>query len=482
MIAASQEKLRRGQYQCISPFVLSSSSSSSSTSSFVGMLVAMIITASTVILIVGVLVVDVTIVTAWVPVCLPAVAVAPAAFTVVPGTVTTKGTTNNSNRWRQRRQVLLRPSFFRASMSMAEETTTENKTKPSTSSSSSLLSFLDDNEWEIVKELHAKASKAATAENINDNNEQKEDTFQNAAEKLFPSLSPALIMKLRNGEELIPSENVINNNDNIEDNDNDNDKQQKHLLTIFVHLSKTLTVLTDRRLQDARDTLETLLNAGEIKKLDALIGKSARNQKLDAAFFQVIHMNLQDAAATAPVEAQQQAEYITNDDSDNEGPSPPSVNRFQILQHIYTRCQEEVEKTINPGTALLNKLLRTEIDSIRENQLNHYLCPAPNTITSPDGKVIELGGDTNKSLVSHIDFVTAIGNTVKQIRTVEKSGATNATMAADLVESIRQVAIDARVVIGDHYGGNSPELLQFEDSLEQVFRPTTRDSPYIHGE
>jgi len=476
MIAASQE-LRRGQYQCISPFVMSSSS----TSSFVGMLVAMIITASTGILIIGVLVVDITIVAAWVPVCLPAVAVAPAAVTVVPGTVTTKETTNNSNRWRQRRQVLLRPSFFRTSMSMAEETTTENKTKPSSSSSSSsLLSFLDDNEWEIVKELHAKASKAATAENINDNNEQKEGTFQNAAEKLFPSLSPALIMKLRNGEELIPSENAINNKDNIEDNDND--KQQKHLLKIFVHLSKALTVLTDRRLQDARDTLETLLNAGEIKKLDALIGKSARNQKLDAAFFQVIHMNLQDAAATAPVEAQQQAEHITNDDSDNEGPSPPSVNRFQILQHIYTRCQEEVEKTINPGTALLNKLLRTEIDSIRENQLNHYLCPAPNTITSPDGKVIELGGDTNKSLVSHIDFVTAIGNTVKQIRTVEKSGATNATMAADLVESIRQVAIDARVVIGDHYGGNSPELLQFEDSLEQVFRPTKSDSPYIHGE
>jgi len=59
---------------------------------------------------------------------------------------------------------------------------------------------------------------------------------------------------------------------------------------------------------------------------------------------------------------------------------------------------------------------------------------------------------------------------------------TNTEMAADLVESIRQVAIDARIVIGDHYGGNSSELLQFEDSLEQVFRPTTPDSPYIQGE
>jgi len=466
MIAVTQQQqLCRGRYRCISPFVLSSS--------FVG-IVAMIAT-SAMILIVGVLVVDITIVAAWVPVCLPATA--PAAVTVT-GTVATKERRNNLNR---RRRQVVRPSFFRTSMSMVEGTTSENKTK-SSSSSSSLLSFLDDNEWKIVKELHAKASKAVVV-NDNNNNEQKEDTFQNAAEKLFTNLSPALIMKLRNGEALIPSDNAINNNDNVDDNDK---QQQQLLLKTFVDLSKALTAMTDRRLEDARDTLETLLNAGEIKKLDALIGKSARNQELDAAFFQVIHMNLQDAQA-ASVEAQQQhhqLEHTNNDDqddNDNEGPSPPSVNRFQILQHIYTRCQEEVEKTINPGTALLNKLLRTDIDSIRENQLNHYLCPAPNTITSPDGKVIELG-NTNKSLVSHIDFVNAIGNTVTQIRTVEKSGATNAEMAADLVESIRQVAIDARIVIGDHYGGNSSELLQFEDSLEQVFRPTTPDSPYIQGE
>ena len=475
---------------------------SSSSSSFVGMLVAMMMTTSTVILlIVGVLVIDSTIVAAWVPpVCLPSVAVAPAAVTstVITGTVTvtTKETTNHFNRGRrrqqQRRQVLLRPSFVRTSISMAGETerNIENKTKPS-SSSSSLLSFLDDNEWEIVKELHAKASSKAAivAEHQNDSKEQQEDTFQNTAEQLFSTLSPALIMKLRQGEALIPSEKALNNNnnDNIDDNGNDKQQQQQqHLLHIFVQVSKALTVLTDRRLQEARETLETLLNAGEIKKLDALIGKAARNQKLDAAFFQVIHLNLQDAASAAatgvPVEAQQQ---ITTDDSttSNEGPASPSTpNRFQILQHIYTRCQEEVEKMINPGTALLNKLLRTEIDSIRENQLKHYLCPAPTTITSPDGTVLDLGGDMNKSLVAHRDFVTAIGNTVTQIRTVEKSGATTTTMAANLVESIRQVAIDARMVIGDQYGGNSSELLTFEEALEQVFRPTTPESPYIQGE
>ena len=482
-------------------------SSSSSSASFVGMLVAMIMTTSTVLLLVGVLVIDSTIVAAWVPgpVGLPSVAVAPAAVTsrgigTVTVPVTTKETTNHFNRLRrrqqQRRQVLQRPSFVRTSLSMAAEeteTTTENKTKPS-SSSSTLLSFLDDKEWESVKELHAKASKEAIVaeEHRNGSKEQQEDTFQHAVEPLFSTLSPALIMKLRQGETLIPSENALNNNNN--DNIDDNDKQQQQLLDIFVQVAQALTVLTDRRLQEARETLETLLNAGEIKKLDALIGTAARKQKLDAAFFQVIHMNLQDAAAAAaaaaaPVEVaaqQQQAEQqITTDDSttSNEGPAPPPApNRFQILQHIYTRCQEEVEKTINPGTALLNKLLRTEIDSIRENQLQHYLCPATTTITSPDGTILDLGGDTNNSLVSHNDFVTAIGNTVTQIRTVEKSGATTATMAANLVESIRQVAIDARIVIGDQYGGNSSELLAYEEALEQVFRPTTPESPYIQGE
>ena len=189
-------------------------------------------------------------------------------------------------------------------------------------------------------------------------------------------------------------------------------------------------------------------------------------------------MNMQDAA----MEQQQQPQPEEKADSDATD-EPQQANRFQILQHIYTRCQEEVEKTINPGLALLNKLLRTEVASIRQNQLQHYLCPQPTTITAPDGKQIELKNAQNeKSLVDHKDFCEAIGNAVRQIRTVEKAGGTDPAVAAGMVESCRQVAKEARVVIGEHFGKDSDQLKQFEDALMPVFRPSSPESEYIKGE
>ena len=442
------------------------------------MLVGTVATACTSILILSIVVVDITVATAWV---LP----------TTTRTSTKASTTQQRLRQRQplnsnhhnnqyclfysNRRQQSHSSCFRLFMSMAEEkTTSEEETKSSSSSSS--LSFLDDEEWKIVKEVHIQATAAALV----DEKEEENASFQNAAETIFPSLSPALIMKLRNGEELIAM-----SKSKAEDDDDDD----KQLLNVFLDLSKALNAMTDRRLEDARNTLEQLLNAGEIKKLDALIGNSARKSKLDVAFFQVLQMNLRDASVEAQ-QAEAEADAVEAKAAEVEGENnkegaTASANRYQILQHIYTRCQEEVEKTINPGTALLNKLLRTDVDSIRTNQLNHYLLPPPSTIKSPDGKEITLSANSNKkSLVSHTDFCDAIGIGIKQIRSVEKSGATNvnAEIAANLVESIRKVAIEARFVIGEHYGGNSTEVIQFEESLEPVFRPTTPDSPYIQGE
>lgn len=324
--------------------------------------------------------------------------------------------------------------------------------------SSTPLSFLEQAEWNTIQGLHDEAYKKAADAN-------DEEAFQKAAEELLPALSPALVMKLRNGKELLATTTAAS-----ETYDDDDDGNNKILLKIFSKVSEALNTMTDRRLESARDTLEQLMNAGEIKKLDALIGKSAREQRLDVAFFQVLQMNLRDAA--------DESQKAASSDNNN-----GAVDRFQILQHVYTRCQEEVEKTINPGTALLNKLLRTEVDSIRRNQLDHYLCPAPTTITSPDGKEITLASSSNaKSLVAHPDFCTAMGNAVQQIRTVERSGATTPQVAADLVESIRTVAKEARIVIGEHFGGDSKQLLEFQDALEPVFRPTSPDSPYIRGQ
>jgi len=350
----------------------------------------------------------------------------------------------------------LSPGRHHHPLLMAEET----EMSPSPSS----MSFLESAEWNTIEELYEKASKKMSelADNDHEGDDSDSDgdeAFQTVAEELLPALSPTLIMKLRSGDALVPL-------------DASEDKSNDRLLTIFSKVSKALNTMTDRRLESGRETLRELMNAGEIKKLDAIIGKSARNQQLDVAFFQVLQMNMRDAAEEAQIATEA-----------GEGENSKAVDRFQILQHIYTRCQEEVEKVINPGTALLNKLLRTEVDSIRQNQLDHYLCPKPTTITSPDGKEIVLNnGIPSKPLVSHPDFCFAIGNAVKQIRTVEKSGAAPADVAADLVETIRTVAKDARIIIGDHFGGNSTEVIEFEEALEPIFRPTSADSVYIQGE
>jgi len=229
-------------------------------------------------------------------------------------------------------------------------------------------------------------------------------------------------------------------------------------------VATSLNVLMEAQLEDARDILKELLGAGEINKMDALIGKAARDNKLDAAFFTVLQMNLQAATQNA---------LVAEEDSE--------ASRVQILQHVYTICQEEVEKNSPPGIALLNKLLRTEIDSIRANQLQHYLCPQPNVITSPDGKEIELGSG-KRVLVEPKLLVDAIAQAVKQIRTVEQAGATDRTAAANMVESCRNVAKEARMVIGKNYGVESEELKEFEQGLQPVFRPESPESVYIQGE
>jgi hypothetical protein len=223
--------------------------------------------------------------------------------------------------------------------------------------------------------------------------------------------------------------------------------------------------------------LKSLLEAGEIRKMDALIGKAAKDGRLDAAFFSVLQMNLQHAAQEAAVATSTSNQEDEGDDVDTQ----QKASRVQILQHVYTRCQEEVEKNVPPGSALLNKLLRTQVDSIRANQLKHYLCPQPNVITSPDGQEIELGG-APRVLVDPPLLIDAIGKAVKQIRTVEQAGGTDRASAATMVESVRQVAIEARMVIGENYGVDSEVLKAFEAGLQPVFRPDSPESVFIKGE
>ena len=222
-------------------------------------------------------------------------------------------------------------------------------------------------------------------------------------------------------------------------------------------------------LDQAKATLKELLDAGEIRKLDSLIGKAQREGRLNPAFFNVLQANIQDA--------------INSKEEEEKKTGEGSASRMSILTHIHTRCQEEVEKTIPPGVALFNKLLRTEQPAIRRNIYDHYLVPQKNVIKSPDGKEIELTSvDGEKPLVAHDSFVAALADAVKQIRTVEQADGVSREMAANMVESCRSVAKEARIVIGEAFGIESDELKAFEEGLQPVFRPDSPDSPYIQGE
>ncbi|KAL7528404.1 hypothetical protein ACHAXR_002433, partial [Thalassiosira sp. AJA248-18] len=258
--------------------------------------------------------------------------------------------------------------------------------------------------------------------------------------------------------------------------DDDDDEFESQMVTLGTSLQNVLDV----NLRSGREMLAELLNAGEIRKLDSLIGKSAKDGKLDMSFFTVLGMNMKDAAMMSDNDGESSSSTsLTPTLATGEGQEqvegdegqPIGANRLQILQHIYTRCQEELEKNVPPGIGLLNKLLRTDISSIRTNQLSHYLGPQATSITSPDGKTIDLSGSTAQPLVSHGEFIEALSNAVTQIRTLEAAGGTDRLSAMNLVESIRQVAIEAMGVLVSSFGEESDVVKEFQRDLQPVFRP-----------
>jgi hypothetical protein len=79
-------------------------------------------------------------------------------------------------------------------------------------------------------------------------------------------------------------------------------------------------------------------------------------------------------------------------------------------------------------------------------------------------------------------LVDALAEAVKKIRTVEMAGGVERASAASLVESCRQIAIQARAVLAKEYGANSNILSKFQDGLQPVFRPDSAKSEFIQGE
>lgn len=262
--------------------------------------------------------------------------------------------------------------------------------------------------------------------------------------------------------------------DDDEFDDDDDDEFEKQMVSVGLALKSVLDV----RLRSGRELLAKLLDSGELRKMDGAIGKAAKDGKLDMSFFSVLGMNMRDATFKGgDVNVVSLEPTLATGEGQEEVVGPQgrpnaSASRLQILQHIYTRCQEELEKNVPPGVGLLNKLLRTEIPSIRSNQLGYYLGPQATSITSPDGKTtIDLVGSTARPLVSHEEFVGALANAVDRIRTLEGAGGTDRLSAMNLLESIRRVAVEARAVLAESYGEDSDAVREFQDDLQPVFWP-----------
>jgi hypothetical protein len=330
------------------------------------------------------------------------------------------------------------------------------------------VEFSDDEKAQIVALHRLYRETTHTSETSVDTDQDLR--IESIVLEALPTMRPSLLVKLRQ----IATDNAVVKEDQVE--------------VAIDSVARHLQAVLNRRLDLARATLSELLNAGELRKLDAAIGSAARSGRLDMAFFSVLDINLRDAmqndvsitgSTLDNVDAQ-----AASSGKDENVLSPPPASRTQILRHVYTRCQEEMEKTLPPGTALLHKLLRTEQASIRANLYRHYLTPSPTTITSPDGKVIDLGTSSNTTLVAVTDFVQALDAAVLQIRTLENvpGTSTDRASAALMVENCRQVAKEARSILGQVHGRDSDPVRSLEVGLQHVFRPSSPSSPYIQGQ
>jgi len=202
-------------------------------------------------------------------------------------------------------------------------------------------------------------------------------------------------------------------------------------------LMDDLTVRSAERFSRAKQQLETLLEAGEINKLDAQLVGLMKRDELDGGFLYVLFKNMEDAQES-------------NDEM-----------RMRLLQHLHTRVQEELEKKADPGLALLHKLTRTDDAGIRGRILRHYLTPATST-TLPDGTELPLNPPA-PAQVTPLDFASAVEGALDKVLAMS----VDRRVLEATAEDIRGVAKEAHRVVVEAYPPS--EVEQFQDALTPVF-------------
>jgi len=145
-------------------------------------------------------------------------------------------------------------------------------------------------------------------------------------------------------------------------------------------------------------------------------------------------------------------------------------DKLRALMHIYTVMNEEMEKKVSKVQALLNKLLRMEDPNVRENILRHHLQPAE--VAAPPGLDDfddEPSAPTlSAALVPPERLAKGIAELVAKVdQSLQAALGEDNTERFETLEKVRQVAKDARRIIGDIYGDG--EMNSFSADLTPTF-------------
>mmetsp|Transcript_40174 Transcript_40174/g.92339 ORF Transcript_40174/g.92339 Transcript_40174/m.92339 type:complete len:367 (+) Transcript_40174:47-1147(+) len=206
-----------------------------------------------------------------------------------------------------------------------------------------------------------------------------------------------------------------------------------------------------RRMDDAGGTLQALLSGtAEINEVNAEIKKMLRNSESPMPLLTVLQLNI--------VEAQEAGDEA----------------KMRALMHINTLINEELEKKAPRVAGMLNKLLRMDDASIRSNILRHHLEPKEVAAAMDfDGAEDEGGKEAGQPLmaamVRPMQLVEGITQMVDNVDTQFRvAGAEADEVRYETLEKMREVAKEARAVIGELYG--DAEMENFSVELTPAFR------------
>merc|ERR1712072_1307383 len=76
-----------------------------------------------------------------------------------------------------------------------------------------------------------------------------------------------------------------------------------------------------------------------------------------------------------------------------------------------------------------------------------------------------------KPLLSVQDFVSAVTKLVEEVRQFDEQDISDHTASVNVIESCRQISIEARVVVYQAFGEGSEEVKLIESALQNVFMP-----------